>query len=195
MKYIISGTGRSGTTLIHSVLQRLGVSIGQHEISLGEQGGVGGYRVIPNMTKKNDNYRIIMQVRDPVETVNSILKSSPSDFPDLGLYKKDYGDISLYTLNVWYRVHIKLMENSVLNYTLNNLNNGEVTEKLINLFNINHSEMEFNNQIKESFKGKNRNYRKGGPNLSLKDLEKKDSNLLNKVYEIYNKIENGNKKI
>ena len=49
MRYIISGTGRSGTTLIHSVLKKLEVGIGQHEISLGSQGGVGGYRVIPSM--------------------------------------------------------------------------------------------------------------------------------------------------
>ena len=194
MKHIISGTGRSGTTLIHSVLKELGISIGQHEISLGEQGGVGGYRVIPNMTKNDDNYKIIMQVRDPVDTINSILKSSPSDFPNLGLYKKDYEDISLYTLNVWYKIHIKLMESSILNYTLNNLNNGEVTEKLINIFNINYSEQEFNTQIKESFKSKSRNSRRGGKNLLPNDLEKKDPNLFNKAYKLYNKIENAHKK-
>lgn len=194
MKYIISGTGRSGTTLIHSVLKELGVSIGQHEISLGEQGGVGGYRVIPNMTKKNDNYKIIMQVRDPVETINSILKSSPSDFPNLGLYKKDYEDITLYTLNVWYKIHIKLMETSILNYTLNNLNKGEVTDRLIALFDIKCSPNKFNTQIKQSLNTSARNKREGGPNLSLNDLKDLDPSLFNKVYELYNNVENAHKK-
>jgi len=56
MKYIISGTGRSGTTLIHSILKELGVNIGQHEISLGTQGGVGG----PNLSV------IDLENKDPI---------------------------------------------------------------------------------------------------------------------------------
>ncbi len=194
MKYIISGTGRSGTTLIHSILKELGVNIGQHEISLGTQGGVGGYRVISTMAQPTDTYKIIMQIREPTETVNSILKSSPSDFPQLGLYKNDYNDISLYTLNVWYTIHMKLMESSILNYTLNNLNNGEVTKKLIKLFNIDSTEMEFNNQVLKSYQSNSRNQRIGGPNLSVIDLENKDPILFKKAYNLYNKIENANKK-
>ena len=194
MKYIISGTGRSGTTLIHSVLKKLEVGIGQHERSLGSQGGVGGYRVMSRMIGNSKDVNIITQIREPLQTINSILKSSPSDFPDLGLYKRDFSNIHLYTLNVWYEIHLKLMENSILNYTLNNLNNGEVTDKLISLFNIKCSPNDFDTHIKQSLNTSARNKRGGGPNLSLNDLKNLNPSLFNKVYELYNNVENAHKK-
>lgn len=190
MKYIISGTGRSGTKLIHSALRDLGVSIGQHEISLGDKGGVGGYRVISKMSKNENDYKIIVQMREPLSTVNSILKSTPSDFFDLGLIKKDFNDIAKYTLHVWFKIYSTLLNNCVLSYTLDHLNNGKVSEELIELFNINCSKEDFDNQVKKSYNTGSRNARQGGPNLSLDQLQEKDPIMFNQAYNLYNSIKN-----
>ncbi len=137
MKYLITGTGRSGTTLIHSVLTDLGLDMGKHEKCMGKHGGVGGYRVIPDLVRNNSNYEIVIQAREPLETVTSILKSSPSDFPDLNLYKKDYKNIELYTLKAWYEIHNILYKKSIFTYTLQDLNEGKASSSLISLFNLN----------------------------------------------------------
>tara|TARA_B100001094_G_C18196268_1_gene811354 strand:+ start:17809 stop:18387 length:579 start_codon:yes stop_codon:yes gene_type:complete len=191
MKYIISGTGRSGTKLIHSVLRDLGVSIGRHEISLGDKGGVGGYRVIPKMSKNKNDYKIIVQMREPLLTVNSILKSTPSDFFDLGLIKKDFNDITKYTLHVWFKIYSTLLNDCVLSYTLDHLNDGKVSKELIKLFNINCSKEDFDKQVKESYNAGSRNARQGGPNLSLDQLQEKDPIMFNQAYSLYNSIKNG----
>lgn len=188
MKYLISGTGRSGTTLIHSVLESLGVDIGRHEISMGNAGGVGGYRVIPNMTC-GEEYGMIVQIRDPIETINSVLKSSPSDFPELGLYKKDYADLEVYVLNAWYKIHTKLIEKSVLVYTLENLNNGDVTEQLIDLYDIKCTPENFNNRLLNKMNTPSRNTRTSiRPNTTIESLNIKAPILIEKTYNLYNQI-------
>ena len=111
MKHIITGTGRSGTTLIHKILSELGADVGVHELHCGKDGAVGGYRVLNNF---NTPYNIITQMRHPLDTINSVLKSSTSNFPELGLFKKDYPTLELYTLKVWNKIHMVLLEKSML---------------------------------------------------------------------------------
>lgn len=191
MKHIITGTGRSGTTLIHRTLTLEGADVGQHELSCGVDGGVGGYSVLPNFSPP---YKLITQIRNPIDTINSVLKWNPHNFPDFNLYIKDYPTKELYVLNVWYTLHTYLISKSILSYTLDNLNKGEVSKNLIDLYNLNTTEEKFNSTLQSLKSTKFRNARSQISNITEQILISQDSKLYYDSIKLFNKINNANSK-
>lgn len=187
MRTVITGTGRSGTTLIHKVLTLAGADVGRHELHCGKDGAVGGFHVLVNF---KEPYQLVTQVRDPLGTINSVLTTAPSDFPDLGLYKKDFGTLELYTLAVWNKMHRYLIDNSVMVYTLENLNKGEVTEKLIELYDLEVTPEHFNKLIQTVLQTKSRNTRPRRVNITEEILISQDKSLYYDSVQLYNKINN-----
>jgi len=191
MKTIITGTGRSGTTLIHKVLTELGADVGTHEKCCGKDGAVGGYGVLKNFIKP---YEIITQMRHPLDTVNSVLASSPSDFPELGLIKTDYSTIELYTLQVWNTLHTILLKQSKYAYTLENLNNGEAADMLIQVFKIDTTPETFNQTVINISKTKARNSRPRRSIITAESLISQNKSLYYNSLEMYNTLNNANTK-
>lgn len=192
MKYIITGTGRSGTTLIHRTLTLEGSDVGQHELSCGVDGGVGGYSVLSNFTLP---YKLITQIRNPIDTINSVLNwNGPRNFPDFNLYVKDYLSKELYILNVWYTLHTYLIPKSILSYTLDNLNKGEVSKNLIDLYNLNTTEEKFNSTLQSVKSTRFKNTKKGNNKITEQILISQDSELYYNSIKLYNKINNANSK-
>lgn len=187
MKTVVTGTGRSGTTLIHRVLTLAGADVGVHELYCGRDGAVGGFRVLANFKKP---YQLITQVRDPIGTINSVLATTPSDFPVLGLYKENFDTLELYTLTVWNRMHKYLIENSVMVYTLENLNKGEVTKELIELYNLEITPEQFDKLVQTVLQTGARNTRSRSINITEESLISQDKLLYYDSVELYNKINN-----
>lgn len=191
---IISGTGRSGTKLIHTVLSELGVDVGKHEISLGNDGGVGGYRVLNKMIHNTDNIKIFNQLRNPVDVIkSSILSKNLIDYPELDIYRNKYPSVELYLMNLWLNINTYLCDISEFNYTLEQLNDGKVTNKLIESLNIKCDSFEFNNKLVNTKLDSNKNNtrvnsNKYGNHITEEFLMKLDSNTYIKRMELYNKI-------
>lgn len=187
MKTVITGTGRSGTTLIYKVLTELGADVGVHEQSCGRDGAVGGYRVLGNFKKP---YEIITQMRHPLETINSVLATTPSDFPALGLRKRDYPTLEHYTLKVWNELHTILLTQSKYVYTLENLNKGQVTDLLIETYNLDTTPEKFNQTIVDTLNTNARNARHRRVNITAESLISQNKSLYYSSLELYNKVNN-----
>jgi hypothetical protein len=191
---IISGTGRSGTKLIHAVLSQLGASVGFHEIETGKDGGVGGYRVLNRLIPDSIDYKIFNQVRHPLEVVRSSFSSKNMiDYPELNAIYKEYSCNEEYLMNLWLKINSNLCSRSHLSYTLEQLNNGAVTSKLIEAFNLNCSEADFNNEIlkvkADSIKNNTRKNSKGyGSHVTENLLREIDSEVYEECLLLYDKI-------
>lgn len=190
---IISGTGRSGTKLIHTLLTELGASLGTHEIDCGRDGGVGGYRVLKNMIKGID-YTIFNQVRHPLDVVKSSYSSKNiKDYPELNIIYSKYSSKEEYLMNSWLHMNLHLYEISTFSYTLEQLNNGLCTDRLIQSFNLRCSNEEFNSTLSKLKNDKLKNNTRKhisqyGSHITEQLLNKIDHITFSNCISLYNKI-------
>lgn len=191
---IISGTGRSGTKMIHALLKELGVSIGEHEQSPGIDGGVGGYRVIKKLTPVgNLNWKVFNQMRHPLEVIKSSYTSNNlMDYPELDLYRNKISK-EYYLMKLWFKINSYLCEISEFSYTLEQLNSGTASKKLIEEFNIHCTEEVFMEALAKVKSDSNQNNtrkqsKRYGNHIDESFLRKLDSDLYDECLELYNKI-------
>ena len=181
---IITGTGRSGTKYIHSVLTSLGLDMGIHEKSPGKHGGVGGYRVLTNIWT-GLNGPIFTQIRHPLDTVRSSLGSTNLiDYPELNLYRKNHSEVG-YLIRAWLFMNKKLAGMSDLVYTLDDLNDGLVSKEFKKHLGYNYSIADINLALERNRTSEKMNIRpkKEIPN----SLEFKESEAYRIAVEFYEK--------
>lgn len=181
---VISGTGRSGTKYIHSVLTSLGLDMGIHEKSRGKDGFVGGYRVLSNSGSIRPN-KLILQIRNPIKTIASSLGSKNLiDYPEFGLTRRSNDELT-YIIKCYYHMNLWIHKKSVFSYTLEDLNELRVTDKLIRLFNLECSEKEFNRALKDNLTGEKMNVR---TKRSLPILNVEQGHYMDSCLKLYNSI-------